>query len=240
MCENYQTYCEQITKLLKQMQTIKKVRQIGPGQGSLRGQIHSVKNETSNDFESALERDYFSLLEFDSNVETYIEQPVEIKYEFEGKTRHYTPDVLIYYSENRGGEIVRCPLLVEVKYRDNIRKKWKEYKPKFRAGISYALEKGWKFKIITEREIRTSYLENVKFLLSYKSNEYIDFNDKQLLMKWMTKLGKTNPAELTMAAAWDKNKQAELLYCLWHLVSTMNIGCDLHKPLNMKSELWNL
>lgn len=214
------------------------VRKIGPGQNSLRGQIQSKKNNTSHDFESALERDYLLLLEFDVNVARYVEQPVEIIYEHEGKTRKYTPDVLVYYRTDLTPAKNYKPTLIEIKYRQKIKDNWQELKPKFRAAIDYADSKGWKFKILTEKEIRNTYLENIKFLLPYRDTEYVDSNDTTLLMESIKNLDMSTPQEIIVASARDRNKQAELLFCLWHLIAIGFIGCELSSPLTMQSEIW--
>ncbi len=208
------------------------VRKIGPGQNSLRGKVQSKKNGSSHDFESALERDYLQLIEYDLSVERYVEQPVEIPYLIDGVLRHYTPDVLVFYGKNIP------PELVELKYRDKLRENWEEYKPKFKAAIAYAKSKDWNFKIITEREVRSAYLENVKFLLPYRQTQQIDPADAALLLKTLESLDVTNPQELIVASAKDKWKQAELLYCLWHLVSTNIVGIDLSNRINMNTEIW--
>ena len=185
---------------------LKPVRKIGPGQNSLRGQIQSKKNETSHDFESALERDYLLLLEFDVNVARYVEQPVEIVYEYEGKTRSYTPDVLVYYRDDLTPAKLYPPMLIEIKYRKKLKDNWKELKPKFKAAIDYADSQGWKFKILTEVEIRNTYLENIKFLLPYKDSQYVDSNDSALLMESIRNLDLTTPEEIIVASARDKYK----------------------------------
>jgi hypothetical protein len=214
------------------------VRKIKAGINSLRGQIHSPKNGSGVDFESGLERDYLKILEFDINVDRYVEQPIDIKYEFEGMTRHYFPDVLIYYRDDIEPAKNYSPLLVEVKYSDALRKKKLELKPKFAAASKYAESKGWRFMIVTEKEIRTHYLENINFLLPYRNTDYASENDASVLMDWVSKLDITTPEEIIIAGARDKYKQAELLYCLWHLISIGFIGCDLSIPLTMKSEIW--
>jgi len=221
------------------MQDIPKpVRKIGTSHISLRGVLPSEKNNTINTFESSLERDYLKILEFDNLVHEYVEQPIEILYKDGEFERRYTPDVLIYYREDLKSSSEYSPLLVEVKYRNDIKENWAELKPKFKAAISYAKQKGWRFKVLTEREIRTTYLENVKFLLPFKKKKIVDSNDSILLLDWIKKLDITTPDEILAAAARDRYKQAELLYSLWILVALEMIGCDLFIPLTMKSEIW--
>lgn len=133
------------------------VRKIKASYTSLRGIVTGNKNETSNSFESSLERDYLLLLEFDHLVDEYVEQPVEIFFENNGSQRHYTPDVLVYYRNDIEVANQFTPLLVEIKYRKDLWEDWKNLKPKFSAAVKYASSKGWRFKILTEKEIRTPY-----------------------------------------------------------------------------------
>ena len=49
-------------------------------------------------YESSLERDFLTLLEFDSNVQHFEVQPITIEwFDPAGKKHIYTPDVLVYY-----------------------------------------------------------------------------------------------------------------------------------------------
>jgi len=213
-------------------------RKIGRSHSNLRGIIPSEKNGTTHSFESSLERDYLKILEFDNLVEEYVEQPIEIQYKNNELERHYTPDVLVFYRKDLEPSKEYSPLLVEVKYRKDLKENWDELKPKFKAATHYASQKNWRFKILTEKEIRTSYLDNVKFLLPYQRKDMVDANDSILLLEWLKKFDLSTPAEIIAAAARDRYKQAELLYSLWMLISTRRIGCDLLTPLTMKSEIW--
>lgn len=65
-------------------------------------------------FESTLERDLLTLLEFDPLVETFEVQPLKIHW-FDGvKQRSYTPDILVYYAQPR-----HKTTLFEVKHRSD-------------------------------------------------------------------------------------------------------------------------
>jgi uncharacterized protein YchJ len=50
-------------------------------------------------------------------------------------------------------------------YVDDLRQHWTDYRPKFRAAGRYAQQRGWRFRLVTERHVRTPYLDNVKSLL---------------------------------------------------------------------------
>jgi hypothetical protein len=179
------------------------------------------------------------LLEFDKRVECYCEQPVTIEYVHEGRIRHYTPDVLVYYREDLAEPQAMRPQLCEVKYRADLKQNWAELKPRFRAAMHYAAGKGWQFKLMTEREIRTNYLVNVRFLLNYLGpHAQVTQMDQGLLMSLLRDIRLTTGEELLLMATADRAKRAELLYTLWHLVAVGLIHCDLTTELSLQTELW--
>ncbi|WBO83622.1 TnsA endonuclease N-terminal domain-containing protein [Hymenobacter yonginensis] len=201
--------------------------------------MSSPKVGRSPQYESALERDLLLLLDFDHGVDFFCEQPVTIEYMHEGVVRHYTPDVLVYYREDLAVSSAIRPTLYEVKYRDELRQNWAALKPRFMAALRYADRQGWRFKLITEREIRTEYLANVRFLRQYTGPEVqIRQTDQGLLMRLMQDIQLTTAEELLLMATADRTKRAELLYTLWHLVAVRLIHCDLTVELSLQTELW--
>ena len=140
------------------------VRQIPPNRRSLTGLLPSRKNARLVPFESALERDLATILEFDEAVLTFEAQPVEVHYEVDGRRRRGVPDFFVTYASHIG----RAPLLCYVKYREELFQKWPTLKPRLKAAKLHAASAGWDYKILTEREIRTDYLRNARFLLPYQ------------------------------------------------------------------------
>lgn len=137
------------------------VRKIGINCRSMTGK----QGFSGQQYESALERDLLDLLAFDLNVERYETQPVRLYYDAENGGRlPYTPDALITYRRDIPSARDLPHLLVEVKYREEYRERYRELKRRFRAARQYARENGYRFCVLTEREIRTPYLENARFL----------------------------------------------------------------------------
>jgi hypothetical protein len=214
------------------------VRDIGMNSTSLTGAIPSAKNKRVNKFESSLERDFIRITEFNSNVSEFIEQPVEIHYENDGKARRYVPDFLIYYNHTTVPGKWLKPLLVEVKYRDDLRENWQKYKPKFMAAMKFCEGRGWKFKILTEVEIRTEFLKNANFLQHYK-HATVDTDDFAYLLRMIHELRVTTPAELLVCCSGNSMRRAALLYCLWYMVANTVIGVDLSRKITMDSSIWD-
>jgi hypothetical protein len=189
-------------------------------------------------FESSLERDFLLLLDFDPDVAFYEEQPLKITYpDAKGRRRTYTPDVLVRYRidplEVRRPQILLC----EVKYRDDLRQHWTDYRPKFRAAQRYARQQGWRFRLVTERHVRTPYLDNVKFL---RSSQAISVNTsyRTRILSALWELEETDPASLLLALSQDRWQQAEIFPMVWQLIAIRQIGADLSQPLTMQSRIW--
>lgn len=217
-----------------------KVRKIGLKYRSLSGRFYSVKNNSEVIFESSLERDMIMMMEMDKFCHSYHEQPVKISFKDKiGKKRSYVPDFLMFFHPGLKTEGMK-PLLIEVKFREDLRKNFGEYKEKFRAAIDFCKINNYEFRIITEYEIRTQFLENAYFLYRYKKNSDLELGnpDVELLIKIMCNLKLTTPKNLINLSAQDEQKQQELIYVLWYLVSRNIICCDLNSPINMNSEIW--
>lgn len=206
-----------------------KARKIGITNRSVSGVVPDIGS-----FESSLERDFMELSRFNSDIEQIIAQPITIGFFCEkGLSRKYTPDGLIVYQDN-----LELPsILYEIKYRADFKNSWKQLIPKFRAAKNIAKDKGWLFKVFTEREIRTPYLDNIKFLWPYKHREH----DNEILnhvLSVMSDLQEADPALLMAAIFSSKKNQATTIPVIWYLIAHSRIGCDLNEPLTMHSKIW--
>ncbi len=208
-------------------------RSIPKSHRSVTGRIASAKLGRPAEFESTLERDLLTLLEFDSQVLGYEEQPVTIGYTApDGSSRSYTPDVLVAY---RGSLVRRDPKrieLVEVKYRTDLFADWPRLKPKLRAGRAYSRERGWRFRILTEHEIRTPYLQNARFLLGYRALA-VDRCDVETVTNALRRRPEVRIDQLLESISTDRWRRAELIPVLWHLVAAGALETDLGVPLTM-------
>ncbi|HET9504236.1 MAG TPA: TnsA endonuclease N-terminal domain-containing protein [Hymenobacter sp.] len=215
------------------------VRDIPLKYSSIAGVAPSKKNMRLHGFESSLERDLISLLEFDRNVQSFEEQPVRI--EFVGKTGRlhtYTPDILVHYRSDKPPGVWLKPRLIEVKYRATLWAEWATLRPKFQAAVQFAAKRGWDFKILTEKEIRTQYLENVRFLNRYRWVN-VELGYIHRLQQLLELLPDTTPSEIIQLAARDAYKQAEYLFVLWHMVALGVVGIELTHKLTMQTPIWS-
>lgn len=224
-----------VTTWLKVEQTANGVRRVPINVRSLTGTVNG------QEFESSLERDLLLLMHWDTEVDWYQSQPVKIDYvDALGKARNYTPDLFVSYRTIQlsiSQNTTRKPLLCEVKYRDDYLGQWKELKPKFRAARAYAKAHGYEFRVFTEREIRTSYLENIQFLWSYRYATFHPHHYEKLKIA-LVELEETNPATLLDACYSSKTLRGEALWTLWCMIARGWIKCDLTKPLTMQTRIW--
>lgn len=213
------------------------VRKIPTNRRSLTGFVASRRDSRMVASESSLERDLLVLLDFDPAVERYEEQPVRIEYrDARGRRRAYTPDVLVHFRQDIAQEQPTTPLLYEVKYRKDLSENWPQIKPKVQAARAYAREHGWRFKLITEREIRTPYLQSVKFLRQYRRLQPGDA-ERRLLLDRLREAGESDPETLLSDIHPEPVRRAELLPTLWHMVAVGDIYADLAEPLTMHSPI---
>jgi hypothetical protein len=212
------------------------VRTVPKNYRNVTGIYASAKSDEKAMFESTLERDFITLLEFDKKVTGFEVQPVEVSWiDQNGKSRSNFPDVLFKRKTKSGVETV----LVEVKYRSDLKKDWDKLKPKLKANLRYAKQRGWKFMIMTEVEIRTPLLENARFLLPYIRQGAQREGDMSLLDDKLKELKKSTPStllELLASSEWDR---AAILPTLWYLVGTKQIRCNLSvERLNMNTPIY--
>lgn len=206
----------------------KPVRKIGISSRSFTGRVSS--RGMSNCFESSLERDFLILLDFDSDVENVSEQPVKIKFKHNGQACTYTPDFLVGY---RFGTRV----LYEVKHRENLSEQWDQLRPRFKAAIRYCRERGWRFKIMTEAEIRGPHLENAKFLRNYARRPPQTALEDHVV-RTLAILGRTTPEILIKAAFREKYHRMAALSALWRLVAIGRVEAVIDEPISMQTPVW--
>lgn len=177
-------------------------------------------------FESLLEADLLILADLDPQVRTFITQPVTITWFDGSRPRNYTPDVLIHFTD----KAEKPSWLCEVKTRRDLKRNWEKYAPKFRAATRYARERGYIFKIITEKEIRSQFQTNATFLLPFKTRP----GNKGAAEKILGHLDRESDAfarDLMPELFPDPEDRAVAFATLWHLVATHQVETNLHTSL---------
>lgn len=127
------------------------VRTIPPNPRSVTGRLPATAKHPAMQYESTLERDFLRTLRTDPSVQRVEEQPLRVTYtDRAGKQHHYTPDVFVGYTAESG----RPPTLFEVKHFDTLKTDRDALRDGFVAAAHYARERGWRFRIVTERTVR--------------------------------------------------------------------------------------
>ena len=196
------------------------VRKIPRSHRNVTGRV-VVDGARSVAFESPLERDFALLTQFTPGFVGIEEQPVRIPLT---SGRHYTPDFLVTW------QVPQVPDLVEVKPEAKL----DTVADKRNVAERFAAAHGWRFRVVTERDIRTPRLANARFLLPFRGR-VPDAGYTARLFGLLQASPKPLPLEKMVAIAAPDEERAQLLPTLWHLVSTFRISVDLDHPLTMAS-----
>lgn len=174
----------------------------------------------TTDHESALERDFVTLTSFLDPDATITSQPVTIAFEEGGRPHRYTPDFLVR-SDGYPGE------LIEVKYRADLRKQWRQLKPAFAAARRWAEDHSASFGIATEREIRGPMLENAKRLLPLRDAP-LDPEIAELALAVRRHLHAPTFGRVVEAMPVDRR---QALAAVWRLMARGTLRAELSEPI---------
>jgi len=204
------------------------VRKIKKSYISCVGYFKSYKNNKQLAFESILERDFFTLLEFDKDVVAYEEQPLQINYELKARNTRYTPDVLVTYKDG-------SKKIFEVKYQSDL-----DSDPKLQHKISILKEEIARqmflpFETFTDTQIDQTYFKNCVFL--YK-NAFLPEN-KSITSKVLENINKlSEPISIKSFLELLSTKQTEqmqILPYLWHEIFKNTTLINMHQKITMSS-----
>ncbi len=204
------------------------VRKIKKSYISCTGYFASFKNKTQIAFESTLERDFYTILEFDCNVIRYEEQPIQINYEYtDGNNRRYTPDTLVTYVDG-------TQILFEVKYANELENNL-ELQQKIQILQKHIKEKyNLDFQVFTDKNIGKQYLDNLKFL--YKFAFIPESKEKTAaIKKILYDRESIEIKEVLMNLHDNQNIQLEYLPYIWNYVFQNIKIVDLNQRLTMKT-----
>lgn len=210
------------------------VRKVGTSHRSITGVLSTHKSVGPARYESTLERDHLRLLRFDPCVKSFEVQPITFSWlEHAGKSHRYTPDVLVHYTDDR------IPVLVEIKYRDEIKENPHWFRDKFRAARSFAQNMGWGFHLLTELNIRGlngARLKNIHFL-----EGFMDWSataaEQAAIQSAIAQTKVRSPAGVL--ATLPESAQSWAIGTLWYLIASGKVQVDMSRPLTMNSPLWN-
>lgn len=223
------------------------IREITASNFGIKTTFASEKNAAPQQAESLLEHDFLTLLEWDPRVAQYVTQPLSVDWiDADGKVRQYTPDVLVTYHSLA---LMDAPVLratvFEIKPEEVLRRDWVQLRPKFKAAMAALRPVGIRFKIATEKHIRTPLLDNARRLLSYKTTRFANPTSREAEMqieirKAMLALGLTTPKSLLSHLTDRDEQKIQYIPWIWWLLNVGIIKADLSKPLTMSSAIWSV
>lgn len=183
--------------------------------------------------------DFFTILEFDAKIQYFQRQPVTLEYcEHSGIKRYFTPEFLITYRRDIQPARLMKPLLCDVMTRRDVLRNWSDWQPCVKSAHRYAQQRNWIYRILTERQIRTPYLENARLLLPYfavrTKPEY-----HRILLNNLLRLGKTKIEVLLDACSTTHPDSVDLWNSLYQLIAFGRIGMNLHKRFDLQSIIWH-
>ena len=207
------------------------VRKIKKSYISCVGYFKSYKNNKQLAFESILERDFFTLLEFQQNVLSYEEQPLKINYQLKASNTRYTPDVLVIYDDG-------SKKIFEVKYQSDI-----DSDTELQYKISVLKEEITKqmsipFETFTDIQIDQIYFKNCVFL--YK-NAFILENDAITTKILQTLVNISAPITVKSfleLLSSNRTEQLKFLPYLWHEIFKNTSLINMYQPITMSSLLY--
>lgn len=212
------------------------VRRIPKNHIHVTGRHAAQKSEGPADFESLLEADHLLLLDHDLAVRSYDVQPVVVP--VEGVPRGYVPDALVNFQPDADG-VIPPPELREVKSTLDLEKNEKKYARKFEAAHLYCEQRGWVFRIITEKEIRIPLLDNVKFVRAYVNQLHPKARVDRVISQ-LEVLRQTDFPTLLNILSTDEDEQLEWMPVIWHLVAKRQIGVNWDESFRSAVPMWTL
>lgn len=198
-------------------------------------------------FESTIEEDFFVLLRFNRLVASFEAQPVKVEWlDAKGEIHTYTPDVLVHYRQDMDESASMSPLLCEIKpdHPDDPSRTVTHKRPrkeddaenalKWAAAKRYATAQGWEFSVFREKDIRTPYLKNVRFLLRALEKMKDSHFQPELLGK-LDEYGSLTLDEWAGTLASTLETRAKVLPVCYRLIALQRVGVDLEQPLTLQS-----
>lgn len=203
-------------------------REVSNRGGNTIGYYPSIKMKRRIAYESTIERDKMTLLDFDPDVRAFEEQPLVIPYQYKNKTVTYTPDLLVQ-------TLHRC-ILVECKPAELV--VTEENQRKFNAARKWCEEHRFEFEVVTDEQVRTGFrLKNVVRL-----TQYARYNISPQMKSRTYSILRAAPNPLTIEALAGEiapNNFGSALSCILHLAYYHQIAINLdEEKISNSSAVW--
>ncbi|WP_320151361.1 TnsA endonuclease N-terminal domain-containing protein [uncultured Tolumonas sp.] len=203
----------------------------------------STKSYKSLSFESELEKKFINCLIFDHSIQSIQTQPFTIL-SHNTRNNRYTPDILVERLITIDNLEYIQKTVFEIKPQKILQEEWKRFSLRFKMATKWCKERGYLFKLVTEKYIETPYLKNINFLLQYDRSRFptsdlgtateIESQVNNILIHQHLSIN-----ELLQSLSQDKKTQQQLLPYIWMLVRDGRLNVDLTTQLTMNTIIWN-
>lgn len=183
--------------------------------------------------ESELETELLRQIAFAPGVYDIITQPI-INYVLDGKPRRYTPDIVVQLRSS--GDQFETRFIIEVKRNAELAKPSRNRDIRFAVGQAAAEAIGGHFRVMTESEIRTPYLENTKRLSRHAGS----FNFDDTILTPRNALQAILPASVRDAVSRLRElgyAEPDARHIIEQYIAHRLVFVDLMKPLTDDSVL---
>jgi hypothetical protein len=180
----------------------------------------------SVEHESALERDFTTITSFRDASAKIVSQPITLSFLDGPRSRRYTPDFLVLWSDGTSE-------LIEVKYREDLKKQWRQLRPALIAARAWAQEHGATLRIATERTIRGPFLENAKRLLPLRTAPL----DRALADQLRSAFDSLADPTFGALVAAVRDDRAAVLGTLWRMIAQGELRAHLTEPIGFQTRL---
>ncbi len=205
------------------------VRKVSGRGRNMIGHFPSLKLGRMVAFESLIEQDYLYVLDYETEVTWFEEQPLTIAYTWQEKPYEYTPD--FHVMRSTGHELVECKPTVFVNKTENQRK--------FAAAREWCQQQGWSFSIVTDQDLRKGCrLANIKLLTRYARFKL----SPELLEQAQSHMREINrPIPLLEAGrCLAPEHPSQGMAALFHLAFYHRVGIDLDDhPITEQDLIWS-
>lgn len=205
-----------------------------PGGRHIEGTLPSLKQTGEAKyrpvhFEAPLELEQALLLEFDPTVVVYFDHPFPIVGQFPDGTRHpYTPDFQVLYAGKKA--LIECK--PEVLLEDDTTRLHKEI------GEAWASANDHEFHLVTDKDLHTVRLENVKLLWRYRLAQ-VPLATLLCCDEYLTEhAGGIALGELAGHLASQETTTLAPIFSLYSLLFHNHLESNFEQPLTPTSVVW--
>ena len=190
------------------------------------GKFPSVRTGRVSWYEELLERDYMYLLDRDSEVQDWEEQPFHMWYVLDGKTHRYTPDLKVHRPSKKQ--------IVEVKPQKKVDSG--EWDLLFRIASALCEKEGYEFVVVTDTLIRKQpELDNTKKLWKYARTPLIP--QYQILCKRLFRRNNCSQIDLSELLNYFRTEKIPVQVA-YALIFFGFLDINNSEPLNSQSLVW--